>query len=159
MTPATPNGSPLGFHSYDPGLTPSEVLWTAPVTVGSVKFDFDHEKASLQAKNILVFDVGTVPNSFDPNHPLGRVHAIIDSLRIDWSNTTRSTSFNNCDPNAFRGDYLEDSATIQVTATTPPVPARTCPLTPAKNGFRFVSEMTTASHFAQIGRERNGAFY
>jgi len=149
----------LGFHSYDPGVTASEVVWTVPVAVGSVKFDFDQEKASLQVSNVLVFDAYTVPNSFDPNHPLGRVHAIINSLRIDWSNTTRSTSFSNCDPNAFRGDFLEDSATIRVTATTPPVPASSCPVRAAKNGFRFVSEKTTASHFAQIGREKNGAFF
>jgi hypothetical protein len=159
VTPATPNGSPLGFHSYDPGITPSELLWTTPVSMGSVQFDFSQEKASLQVKNVLVFDAYTVPNSFNPDHPLGRVNSIINSLRIDWSNTTRATSFKNCDPNAFGGDFLEDSATIQVTATTPPVPATNCPLKPGRNGFRFVSQKTTASHFAQIGREQNGVFF
>ena len=159
MTPATPNGSPLGFHSYDVGVTPSEVLWTTPIPSGSVDFDMDDEKASLHVKDVLVFEVFTVPNSFDPNHPLGRVNAVINSMRIEWSGTTRATSFSNCDPNAFRGEFLENSATIEVTATTPPTPARDCPHTAARHGFRFVSSKTTASHFSQIGRERNGVFF
>ena len=107
-----------------------------------------------------MFDVFTVPNSLDPNQPLGKVNSVINSLRIDWSGTTRETSFSNCDPNAFRGRFFEDSATIQVTVTTPPTPASTCPIRPARNGFRFVSEPgTTVSHFSQIGRERNGVFF
>jgi hypothetical protein len=149
----------LGFHSYDVGVTPSEVFWTAPIPSGSIEFDMDDEKASLNVKNVLVFDVFTVPNSLDPNHPLGRVNSIINSLRIEWGGTTRSTSFSNCDPNAFRGTFLEDSATIEVTATTPPAAVRDCPHRPARHGFRFVSKKTTASHFAQIGREQNGVFF
>ena len=159
MSAATPHGSPLGFHSYDPGITATEVLWTVPIPMSGVEFEMDDEKASLRVKNVLVFDVTTVPNSFLPGHPQGRINSIINSMRIDWSGTTRATSFSNCDPNAFRGRYFEDSATIEVTVTTPPTPARDCPHTLARNGFRFVSKKTTASLFAQIGRERNGVFF
>jgi hypothetical protein len=147
----------LGPHSYDPGVSPSLVFWTTPVSPGSVKFDFNKERASLHVRNVLVFDVFTVPNSLDPTHPLGKTNAIINSLRIEWGDTTRATSFENCVPNAFRGDYLENSAAIEVVATTPFTPATAC--SPAKNGFRFVSEETTASHFALIGREQNGIFF
>src|SRR5262249_42656156 len=125
----------------------------------SVEFDMDAERASLHVKNVLVFDVTTVPNSFLPGHPKGRINSIINSMRIEWSGTTRATSFSNCDPNAFRGRYFENSATIEVTVTTPPTPARDCPPTLARNGFRFVATKTTASLFAQIGRERNGVFF
>jgi hypothetical protein len=152
----------LGPHSWDPGITPSLVFWTTPVTRGSVKVDLDEERASLQAKNIRVFDSFTlIPNAIDPNHPAGHVNSIINSLRMEWRNTTRATTFDNCDPNAFRGNYFEDSATIQVIATTPPRPAATCPATPARHGFRFVSNPanTSVSRFAQIGREHNGVFY
>ncbi len=50
------------------------------------------------------------------------------------------------------GDFLETSATIEVTATTPPETG---------HGFRFVSDApeTTETLFAQIGRERNGGFF
>lgn len=112
-------------------------------------------------KDVLVFDGFTVPNALDEAHPLGHVNSIINSLRIEWSGTTRATSFSNCDVNGFRGDFFEDSATIEVTATTPPTPVQRCPPRPARNGFRFVSDPaeTTVSHFSQIGRERNGVFF
>jgi len=151
----------LGPHSWDPGITPSHLFWTTPVPDDSIKFSRRAERASLQVKDVLVFDGFTVPNALDDAHPMGRVNSIINKLRIEWSGTTRATSFSNCETNGFRGDYLEDKATIEVTATTPPTPARTCPPQPARNGFRFVSDPaeTTVSHFAQIGRERNGTFF
>jgi hypothetical protein len=150
--------SPLGPHSYDPGISPSGVFWTTPVSPGSVKFDLRKETASLHVRDVLVFDAFTVPNALDEAHPAGRVNSIINSLRIEWSQTTRETEFENCDPNAFRGHYFENSATIEVIATTPPTPASTCPARPARNGFRFVSDPaeTTVNHFSQIGREQNG---
>jgi hypothetical protein len=112
-------------------------------------------------KNVLVFDGFTVPNALDEAHPMGRVNSIINSMRIEWSDTTRATSWSDCAVNGFRGDYLENSATIEVTATTPPTPATSCPPRPARNGFRFVSDPahTTVSHFALIGREHNGVFF
>ncbi len=52
----------------------------------------------------------------------------------------------------FAGDFVENSATIEVTVTT---------LTSTGHGFRFVSNPanTTVSHFAQIAQERNGSFF
>ena len=42
MTPATPNGSPLGFHSYDPGIGAGSLLfWGVPYPIGSGKVDID----------------------------------------------------------------------------------------------------------------------
>ena len=139
------------------------MLWSAPIPVGSVKFDPKAETASLQVKNVLVFDGFDVPNALNTFHPEGHVNSILNSLKMTWSGTIQHRSYSNCDPNAFRGDFFEDLATIEVTATTPPVPARDCPVTPARHGFRFVSDPadkgTTTVHFAQIGREKNGVFY
>lgn len=125
-----------------------------------VQVDLKSERASLRVKNMLVFDSFTlIPNALDPNHPAGHANAIIESLRMEWSGTTRATTFENCDPNAFRGSYFEDSATIEVTATTFATPQR-CG-SKAMNGFRFVSDpaSTSKSRFAQIGRERNGVWF
>ena len=150
----------MGPHSWDPGITPSGVTWIVPIPHGSVHFDLDDEEATLDVKNALVFDGFTVPNSLNTFHPLGHVDSVMNSLRMKWSGTTNKRSVNDC-ADAFRGDFFENTATIAVTATTPPAPARTCPPTPARNGFRFVSDpaSTSISHFAQIGRERNGVFY
>ncbi|HEY1305095.1 MAG TPA: hypothetical protein VGF24_16175 [Vicinamibacterales bacterium] len=150
----------MGPHSYDPGVSENDVMWTTEIPESSVDFDRHEEEAVLHVRNVIVFDAFTVPNSLDTHHPLGKVHAIINSLRIEWHNTTVRRSHTDC-VDAFRGDYFEDSATIDVIATTPPTAARACAPTAARNGFRFVSDAadTSVSHFAQIGRERNGIFF
>jgi hypothetical protein len=150
----------LGPHSFDPGVSESDVIWTTEIPEGSVHVDLRNEEASLHVRNVLVFDTFTVANSLDPHHPIPKVNAMINSLRMTWSGTLNRRSHTDC-VDAFRGSYLEDMATIEVTATTPPTPASTCPPRAARNGFRFVSDPahTTISHFAQIGRERNGVFF
>jgi hypothetical protein len=150
----------LGPHSYDPGVSENDVMWTTEIPESSVDFDFGEQEASLHVKNVLVFDAFTVPNSLDTHHPLGKVHAIINSLKMEWRGTTNTRTHSDC-ADAFRGTYFEDVATIEVTATTPPGPARACPPTAARNGFRFVSDPahTSVSHWAQIGREHNGIFF
>jgi hypothetical protein len=150
----------LGPHSYDPGVSESDVMWTTEIPNDSVDVDLREEEASLRVKNVLVFDAFTVPNSLDTRHPMGKVNAVINSLRMKWRGTTQERSHNDC-ADAFRGHFFEDVATIEVVVTTPEVPAKACPPTPRRNGFHFVSDPahTSVSHFAQIGRERNGVFF
>jgi hypothetical protein len=150
----------LGPHSYDPGVSENDVMWTTEIPESSVDFDIQEEEASLHVKNVVVFDAFTVPNSLDTHHPLGKVHAVINSLRMEWRATTVRRSHSDCH-DAFRGEFFENRATIEVVATTPPTMARTCGPTTARNGFRFVSDSadTSVSHFAQIGREHNGIFF
>jgi hypothetical protein len=149
----------LGLHSYDPGLSESEVVWSTEISESGVSFSLRDEAASLHVKDVLVFDTFTVPNSLDQHHPMGpKVKAIFNSLRIDWSGTIMRRSHTDC-VDAFRGNFFEDSATIDVIATTFPIPASECPPRAAMPGFRFVSTKTTLVHFAQIGRERNGVFF
>jgi len=135
-------------------------MWTIEIPEDSIDFDLRREEASLRLRNVPVFDAFTVPNSLNTFHPMGKVHAIINSLRIEWRGTTNRRSHSDC-VDAFRGNFFEDSATIEVSVTTPPAPATACPPRPARNGFRFVSDPahTTISHFAQIGREHNGVFF
>ena len=78
----------MGPHSYDPGVSENDVMWTTEIPESSVDFDFHEEEASLHVKNVLVFDAFTVPNSLDTHHPMGKVHAVINSLRIEWRGTT-----------------------------------------------------------------------
>lgn len=149
----------LGPHSYDPGISQSLVLWTAEIPEGDVEIDLDRGEAVLHIENLCsIFDAFSVPNSFDPAHALGFVGAFLKSLRIQWSGIKRRVSFSN-PTTGFAGDYVENaSATIAVTVRTP---ATRPPFTPAaKNGFQFIADpATTVTHFAQIGHERNGAFF
>lgn len=152
MTEGTPNGSPLGFHSYDPGIAAgSLVMWGAPYSAGSGKVDADGGTAELRVHNVCVFDVFKVPNSFDPAHTLGIFGAIINSMKIEWSGVTRSVLGFSDATNKFRGDFFECSATIAVSATTPK---------DTGHGFHFVSDpATTHTNFAQFGTEHNGMFF
>ena len=150
----------MGPHSFDPGVTESEVTWTTEIPPASIDVDFDAQQASLHLKNVLVFDTFTVANSLDPHHPIPKVNAVLNSLRMHWSGSINRRSHTDC-VDAFRGEFIEDVATIEVVATTPKRPASACPPRAAQNGFRFVSDPadTSISNFAQIGRERNGVFF
>ena len=150
----------MGPHSYDPGVSESDVFWTTEIPESSVTFSMRREEASLHLRNVRLFDVFTVANSLDPHHPIPKVNAVINKMRINWSDTTAHRSHVDC-VDAFRGEFFEDKATIEVVVTTPPGAASACPRRAARNGFRFVSDPaeTTVSHFAQIGRERNGMFF
>jgi hypothetical protein len=153
VTPATPNGSPLGFHSYDPGIAAgSLVMWSTPYPARSGKVDIDGETAELLVHNVCsVFDAFTVPNSFDPAHALGIFSAVINSMKIKWSVVTRSVLGFSDATNKFRGDFFECSATIAVSATTPK---------DTGHGFHFESDpATTHTNFAQFGTEHNGMFF
>ena len=153
MTPATPNGSPLGFHSYDPGIMAgSLVFWGAAYPFGSGRVDIRRQNARLRVRDVCsVFDVFTVPNSFDPSHALGIFNAVIDSMKIEWGGVTRSFRGFSDPTNQFRGDFFECSAKIAVSVTTPRETGQ---------GFHFESDpATTRTNFAQFGTERNGVFF
>ena len=158
--PTAPGASPLGPHSYDPGVSESDVMWTTEIPEGSVDADLSEEEATLHVENVRLFDAFTVANSLNTFHPLGKAHAVINSLHVEWRGTTNRRSHTDC-LDGFRGQFLENRATIEVVVTTPPGAAKACPPTKARNGFRFVSDPahTSISHFAQIGREHNGVFF
>lgn len=145
--------SPNGAHSYDPG-TANGLFWTVPVPEGSIQVHLGAGEALLQLTDFPILDAFTVPNSIDPTHAAGRVPAVIDSLSVHWSGILKTIQFTSTDPDdQFLGSFLENSATIEVTVTTP--------ASDSLDGFRFVSDAasTTISHFAQIGHESNGAFF
>jgi hypothetical protein len=130
----------------------SLVTWVTPFPVGSGEVDIARGTARLLVHNVCsVFDVFTVPNSFDPAHALGIFNAIIESMEIQWSDVTRSVLGFSDPTNQFRGDFFECSATIAVSATTP---------VETGHGFHFESDpATTHTEFAQFGTERNGVFF
>jgi len=129
----------------------SLVFWGAPFPIGSGKVDTDERTAELLVHDVCVFDVFTVPNSFDPAHALGIFSAIINSMKIEWSGVTRSVLGFKDMTNKFRGDFFECSATIAVSATTPKGTG---------HSFHFKSDPAkTHTNFAQFGTEHNGMFF
>jgi hypothetical protein len=148
----------LGPHSWDGGLSPTSVFWAVRIPTGAAHVDLNDGTASLHVENVCVFDAFTVANSIlGVNRPVNPVLGIINSLHIEWSGVNTLEAAN--EPvNQMRGTFGEGTATIAVKATTP----RTM-VTSLSNGhgFRFVSDpaSTSESHFALIGRERNGVFF
>jgi hypothetical protein len=130
----------------------SLVFWGTALPVGSGKVDTARGTARLLVHNVCsVFEVFTLDNTFDPEHPLGIFSAVIDALDIKWSGVTRSVLGFSDPINKFRGDFYECSATIAVAVTTPPETG---------HGFHFESDPnTTITNFAQFGVERNGRFF
>lgn len=120
--------------------------------------DLNAGTASLHVRNLCVYDAFTVANSVQGvNRAVNQVKGIINSLDMQWSGIIKRDSAN--EPvNQMRGNFVENTATIAVTATTP-----FTMVTALSNGhgFRFVSDSasTSVSNFAQIGEEQNGAFY
>lgn len=120
--------------------------------------DLDSGTASLHVENACVLDAFTVANSImGVNRTVNQVKGIIDSLRIDWLGVKATTEANQL-ANKMRGTFVENTATIAVTATTP-----STAVTPLSNGhgFRFVSDpaSSSVSNFALIGQEQNGVFF
>lgn len=105
-----------------------------------------------------MFDAFTVPNSIaGVNRAVNLVLATFNSLEMEWTATGAPQTVN--EPvNQMRGTFIEATATIEVTATTP----RTLETTLSNgHGFRFTSDpaATTISDFALIGEEQNGVYY
>jgi len=142
----------LGPYAYDPGTSPTGVFWTTPIPEDSVKIDLDNGTASLHLTNVTVFDFFTVPNSIDPVHLQGVAAATLNTLDVEWSDVTQCREYN--DPTSvFAGVFLETAASISVVVTTSAVPAH------GIHGITFVLDTTTQSLGAEIGQEKNGAFF
>ena len=148
--PEPANASQIGAHSYDPGISANSLFWTVSIPEDSVDVHLGAGEAVLEAANIPLFDAFTVGNSFSGAVP--RVPAVINSLLVEWSGITKTTQFSDS-TDQFAGYFLENSATIEVTATTPP--------SGSLHGFRFVSNAgsTSISHFAQVGHDHNGTSF
>ena len=139
-------------------MAPTNVVWVARVPEGSAHVDLDDGTASLHVENLCVYDAFTVANSLmGLTRPVNLVKGIINSLHMEWTGVlSRDTA--NESANKMRGRFVENTATIEVIATTPRTEVTTLS---NGHGFRFVSDpaSTSISNFAQIGEERNGVFF
>ncbi len=128
------------------------MFWATAIPEGSIQVNLGKGIASLKIVNIPLSDAFTVANSLNSAHPLGMpVPATIDSLDLEWQGVIRRVEFS--DPtNTFAGLFLQNTATIAVTASTPP--------TGGQDGFAFVSDpTTTTTNYAEVAHEQNGVFF
>lgn len=112
----------------------------------------------MHVENICVLDAFTLANSVQGvSREVNQARGIINSLHIEWSGIIATETAN--EPvNKMRGSFIENTAKIAVTATTP----RTMVTTLSNgHGFRFASNdaSTSVSNFALIGQEQNGIYF
>jgi hypothetical protein len=121
------------IHDFNPGIAPSGLFWTAHVPMARIEIDLGRTTASFQLEHFGLED--TIPN----------VPATV-SLAMKWHGLRAELEVRDL-VNGFAGSYRECSATIQWSAE--------------EAGFSFVSDpaSTSATRFAQLGRERNGIFF
>ena len=129
-------------HDFNPGIQENGLFWTTPIDPDSVRVDVEDGTASLHLRELDVEDYGNVVNALQD----GQSKPATVSLDASWGNAADSdlqvTVRNG--KQAFRGEYVRNSATLVWSAT--------------EAGFAFQSD-SLASGFAEVGEERNGVFF
>ena len=126
-------------HDFNPGIATNGVFWTAPIDRGSVKVNLGKGSASLHVADLDVEDYGNVVNALQDGQS---VEASV-SFDVDWSGVDERVKIRNSNAD-FGGQYVRNTATLTWSAE--------------ESGFSFESD-PLASDFAEIGQERNGAFF
>ena len=145
------------IHDYNVHIDSNDVFWMIPVEHDAVKVDFDDPRASLQVKNLRVFDDHDLANSltlgmglpgdlgfpYPKIDPVAPVRATV-SFDVEWSGILDKAQQVRNSAQSFKGSFLSMNATIKWSAEQP--------------GFRFESEAST-NLISVLGREQNGVFF
>jgi hypothetical protein len=130
------------LDDMNPGITLTGLFWTMAVPEHSVEVDFGKGRAELRVENAQIEDFGSFLNSLSggPSEP-----ATV-SFEVHWAG--RSPRQRVVDTaGEMEGQFIRNAATMEWSATTA--------------NYKFVSQpaSTSSSLFAEIGHERNGAFF
>jgi hypothetical protein len=131
-------------HDFEPGIKPSGLFWTIPVSDSAIDVDPGAGRARLRAANLAVPDFGNFGNAISPSPTSVPGHASFD-VRWDGSGSPtriRDTTFD------FAGRFIGGNATIRFVVADD------------GSGVVYTSDaagQTTVS--AGVGRERNGIFF
>jgi hypothetical protein len=117
-------------HDFNPGIEASGLFWTTPIERDSVRVNLGAGSASLHIVDLEIEDYGTVVNALRDGPS---VEASV-SFDISWSGVDERVKIRN-----------RSTATLDWSASN-------------ESGFGFQSD-PLASHFAEIGKERNGVFF
>ena len=117
------------------------------IPIRGVEVQLEQGHASVEARNIPIFDYTTGQNALFAGGPTP-VPGVV-SIKVVWSGVDERVTIKNTDPvyGGFEGEFVRNSAQMEWTA--------------AVGDFLFQSDplTTSFSSFAEIGRERNGSFF
>jgi len=131
------------IHDFNPGIEPDGRFWTTALPSGSVHVHAGSGSAHMQATDMAIRDYGNVINSLQ-NGPFVPATVSFDQR---WTGGGGHVKVRDHE-NDFGGRYVEGSASIEWSGQN------------AKGEF-FQSDpaSTSITHFAEVGKERNGAFF
>src|SRR6516225_7881323 len=127
-------------HDFNPGIPPSGLFWTDPVSEDALEVDFENGTAKLALTDFDLEDYGNLENALLDR---SEVEASV-SFSMKW--TAMGDPFNVSDPvHKFEGRYSFANVAIDWTGHAP--------------GFDFTSNPGSAQVKSVFGRERNGIFF
>lgn len=126
-------------HDFNPGIDESGLFWTKAIDPGGLRVNLIDGSASLHVVDLDIEDYHDVVNALLDGPS---VQASV-SFDANWSGVTDRVKFRNTNLR-FVGEYARNTATLVWSGE--------------EEGFSFQSE-PHSSGFAQIGHERNGAFF
>src|SRR6516162_8209195 len=141
-------GNPIQIHDFNPGIINSGpatgLFWTIHIPARDVHVDLDRATATMRVKDADVEDYHTLKNAVldGPSDPASV------SFVIRWQGVKARVEVDDFDL-GFAGQFIEDSATVEWSASVP------------STGFSYTSDpaATSKTVFAEIGSERNGVFF
>jgi hypothetical protein len=121
------------------------------ISLDDVGIDFDEGKATLRFEDVVLHDWGTLANSLSNGELDGPATPAKMSAVLRWRGVTRRVKDVEDKTNGFRGDFIENRATLTVS-------------TEGDDGTTFSGQGDTKiagifGGFAEIGREKNGVFF
>jgi hypothetical protein len=137
-------GSGSQVHDHNGGILASGLFWTLPVEEHQLRFSADGRYAALDVERLEVID------SFVFGGPTGTPAMV--SLHVRWAasgpavDRGKGSTVEATDPAAFLGRFATARSTAAIAGS--------------EFGFSFRTNgpATTDGTFAEVGRERNGAF-
>ena len=133
-------------HDWEPGIRPSGLFWTIPITPSAITVNRITDTATLKATNLAVPDYGNFFNAISPAPDPAPVPSHV-SFEVTWPGHGEVTEVDD-DVFDFSGRFIVSDATIAFTASNDTA------------GVTYRSDPGGQINFdAGVGRERNGIFH
>jgi hypothetical protein len=133
------------LHDFEPGIAPSGLFWTRPISPAATHVDLDTGKARFHGR-IALHDYGNFFNAIarKPNPPPKPSHVTFD---VRWLGDSDHKQIRN-PTYGFSGEFVDGQATIEFSASNDGSPVV----------YRSVAK-GQKTLYAGVGRERNGIFF
>ena len=132
------------LHDFEPGIAPSKLFWTVPISPSAIIVNPEKGTATLRARDLAIPDFHDFFNAVSPNPSSLPSHV---SFEVRWAGGRVATPVHDSTFD-FSGTFIESDATIDFTVRND------------GNSVVYRSDPAgQSSDGAGVGRERNGVFF